>query len=58
MSAPQRKIVVGYWGEDVLRLSELRAALAGDADIECVTSLEEMVQSLGGGAGLALTPQA
>ncbi len=56
--APRRRFVVGLWGEDALRVSQLRAALAGDANIEFVSSLGEMVQALGGGAELVLSPPA
>ena len=47
-SAPQRRIIVGFWGEDAARLAELRASLASDAGIELVASLEEAVGLLVG----------
>ena len=49
-SAPQRRIVVGFWGEDAARISELRTSLASDAGIELVSTLEEAVALLSGAA--------
>lgn len=47
-SAPERRIIVGFWGEDTARISELRASVAGDAGIELVSTLEEAVALLAG----------
>jgi predicted PurR-regulated permease PerM len=46
-SAPGLRILVGFWGEDATRLSELRASLGSEAGVELVTTLEEAVESLG-----------
>jgi predicted PurR-regulated permease PerM len=46
--APRRRLVVGFWGEDTARISELRASFASDVGVEIVASLEEAVHLLGG----------
>jgi predicted PurR-regulated permease PerM len=54
-SCPGLMIVVGFWGEDATRVSQLRESLSGNPGVELITTLEAAAELLAGRA--ALRPQ-
>lgn len=57
-SAPELRILVGFWGEEADRLAQLRESLAGDASVELAATLQRGVELLTDSAQVAPNPAA